>query len=421
MRRPTTRGWVLRAAERLRYGAHDAPAALARGSDVLTRQRDPSLDIARGLIVALMALDHARIFFTEAGFDPLDLVHTTPGYFLTRWITHLCAPGFFFIAGMSAWLMQRAMPAGTSVPGQVFLRGAWLVVLEIAVFGFAWSFTFGWHWLGVIWGLGAGMMLLAAAMHLPRPVLLAIALAFLVLHDALWPLLRESAGIRDVLLYSPGVLTLPLLGPTLVIYPVLPWAALMLLGHAAGPWLMPDGRPASRRLAAAGSTMLVLFVACRVTGWGEPAGGGPDSGDGVRNAMLSFLNVEKYPPTLQFVLVTLGIMALVLAAAAARRAEAVPAWTRPLQCFGRVPFFFYLLHLFLIHGMALLTALALRWPLDTLFWEGVGPELTPPPGYGFGLPGVYLAWVLVLAMLYPACRWFAGFKRRHSYRWLRYL
>lgn len=394
-----------------------APNLAAMPGDPKAAGRNAALDIARGLIVALMALDHVRIFFSAAQFDPLDLDQTSIGWFLTRWITHLCAPGFFFIAGLSATLIESRQTK-RALAAFLLVRGLWLILLELAVFGFAWSFNPGWLWLGVIWGLGAAMILLAGLISLPRPLLLAAALAFTLLHNALWPagLLPPTA---ETLLYAGGVADLPLLGPRMVLYAVLPWTALMLLGYAAGPWLLPDGRPAVRRLAWAGAAMVAAFLLLRFVGLGQPAGGGYEPGGGPR-AILSFLDVEKYPASLQFSLATLGLMALFLALIA-RFADRprLAALLGPLQAYGRVPFFFYLLHLFLIHGAALLTARLLGWPADHLFWEGIGPSLRPPDGYGFGLAGVWLAWLPILALLYPACSWFGRLKSRRPERWLR--
>lgn len=380
-------------------------------------RRDWALDSTRGLIVALMALDHVRIFFSAAQFDPTDLDSTSLGWFLTRWVTHLCAPGFFFIAGLSAALMQRRQ-GRRELASFLLVRGLWLILLELAVFGIAWSFNPGWLWFGVIWGLGASMVLLAGLIFVPRSLLLIVAAGFTLLHNWLWPSGLLPATI-EALLYSGGVADLPLLGQRLIIYPVLPWAALMAIGYAAAGWLIP-ARPAAGRLAAAGAIMVAAFIVSRVAGLGAPADSGFEPGGGIR-ALLSFLNVEKYPPSLQFSLATLGVLALLLALAV--RFERLPRAAmllHPLQAYGRVPFFFYLIHLFLIHGLALAAAVLLGWPTAYLFWEGIGPNLKPPEGYGFGLGGIYPTWLLVLALLYPLCAGFARLKQKHPEAWLRF-
>lgn len=376
--------------------------------------RDPALDISRGLIVALMALDHVRIFFSGAQFDPGDVDATTPGWFFTRFVTHLCAPGFYFLAGMSAALMERRGMAKADVSRFLVTRGAILILLEILVFGFAWSFNPGWFWFGVIAGLGAAMILLAGALWAPRAALLVGALAFTLLHDALWSRGLAPQPLNSYLYYG-GRVELPLVGPRIVLYSLLPWAALMLLGYASASWLMPGGRPARRRFLIAGLGGVAAFVALRLFHIGErrssfePAGGWPHD-------LLSFLDIEKYPVSLQFALATLGLLALFMAAVSGRR----PGLLGPLNLFGRVPFFFYFLHIFLIHSLAVLTALLLGWPLDYLRWTSIGPNLAPPDGYGFGLAGIYAAWLLVLALLYPVCLRYAQLRAERPGSWLRY-
>jgi uncharacterized membrane protein len=373
--------------------------------------RDASLDIARGLIMAFMALDHVRMYFSSAQFDPVDLDHTNLGFFLTRWITHLCAPGFFFIAGVGASL-AGARQSKKELATFLFSRGIWLIFLELAVFSIAWSFNPGnWLWIGVIAGLGASMIVLAGLIFLPRMLILVMALAFTLLHNALWDPAWFNQSV-DMLLYTVTVAPLPLLGDRLVLFPLLPWGALMALGYATAPWLMPDGKPATGRLAISGAMMLVIFVLIRLAGIGQPENGGFIVGD-TAHSFMSFLNVEKYPPSLQFSLVTLGAMALVLAWLAKNEGRPGMGLFAPIQAYGRVPFFFYFVHLFLIHGMALAIATGLGWPTDYLFWEGNMPNLIPPDGYGFGLAGIYLSWLAVLAILYPLCVWFGGVKRGH--------
>jgi uncharacterized membrane protein len=381
--------------------------------------RDPILDISRGLIVAVMALDHVRIFFSAAKFEPTDLDSSNAAWFFTRFVTHLCAPGFFFIAGMGAGLMRQRGMEKRDLAAFLATRGAILILLEIFLFGLAWSFDPGWFWFGVIAGLGAAMILLAAALFLPRAVLLVAALAFIFLHNAFWPGGALPHAV-NVFVYAGGMAPLPLLGPRIILYPLLPWAALMILGYAAADWLMPGARPQPRRLASAGLAAIALFVLLRVLHFGESAEGGwSASGDGVRQ-ILSFLNVQKYPPSLQFSLVTLGLLALLAAGTTALVRGAVPHWLSPLQVYGRTPFFFYLVHIFLIHALALATAAILGWPTNYLFWSPPGPSLVPPDGYGYGLAGIYAMWLFVLALLYWPCRWFGRAKAARPGSWLRY-
>lgn len=383
--------------------------------------RDQTIDAGRGLIVALMALDHVRIFFSSAQFDPTDLDSTNLGWFLTRWVTHLCAPGFFFTAGLAVALMART---STKAETSRFLiaRGIWLIALEILVFGVAWSFNPGWFWLGVIWGLGGAMLLLAALIHLPRWAVFAGAATFTLLHADLAPFIigSDRPGTIPALLYTGGIAHMGPLGPRIVLYSLLPWAALMVLGYCSAAWLLDKGRFRSKAAMGAGIGAIAIFLVIRLAGIGDlrnefDAGGVP------ARAAMSFLNVEKYPPTLQFSLLTIGLVLLSMVAIASIRKRPWAGLLKPLLTFGRVPFFFYLVHIFLIHGLALLVATAAGWPTDYSFWQGRGPNLIPPTGYGVGLIGVYVAWLITLAILFPICRWFARIKRRHDVWWIRYL
>lgn len=383
-------------------------------ADSGVRDRDRSLDILRGVLIVLMAIDHVRIFFSAAQFDPLAVDQTTAGWYFTRWITHVCAPGFFAVAGIGVALMARHMERAEIVRF-LLIRGLWLIALEILVLGLAWSFTPGWTWLGVIWGLGAAMILLAGFVYLPRELVLVVAAAFTFLHD----LLPAGEGGLWMLFVSGGFGELPILGREIVLYPVLPWAALMALGYAAGPWLMPEGVPSARRCIMAGAALLAVFLLARLVGFGQPAEGGFAVGAESVQTVLSFLNVAKYPPSLQFSLVTLGLTLLLFGLFATGRSA---GWFGSfLETFGRVPFFFYVLHLFLIHGLALATAKLLDWPTDYLFWTPPFPNLAPPDGYGFGLPGIYLMWAVVVLLLYPLCLWFAARKKASAAWWMRLL
>lgn len=381
--------------------------------------RDPTLDVARGLIIVLMALDHVRIYFSSAQFEPTDLDRTTLAYFLMRWVTHLCAPGFFFLAGLSAGLFgQRSGRA--EVARLLLIRGTWLVVLEILVFGFAWSFNPGWWWFGVIAGLGASMIAMSGLVYVPRLWLFGAALAFTVFHNAIWASGLVPDGTVATLLYSGGMAQIPFVGQRIVLYPLLPWLALMALGYGATPWLANREPSANRHLLIVSAGALAAFLLVRAAGFGQPMNGGFDTGRAAEWNAMSFLNVEKYPPSLQFSLVTLGLCLLFLAVV--RNFDlSRPTAVRPLLVFGQVPFFFYLLHLFVIHTAALAVARLLNWPSDYLFWGGVGPNLVPPEGYGFEPAGIYLTWLAVLAALFPLCTLYARYKRDRDSWWLKLL
>ena len=374
-----------------------------------------------------MALDHVRLFLTAAQFDPLAVGDTTPAYFATRWITHLCAPGFFFLAGLSADLAGlsadlagRRMGSRAEVTRFLASRGVLLMLLEIVVFGLAWSFNPGWWWFGVIWGLGASLLVLAVLIHLPRPVLLAAGGFLALFHQVLADALPAHSGNLSALLFTGGMTAAPIIGSRLVLYPLLPWLALMILGYGLAPWLAPKGQPRADRFALAGAAGLTGFVACRLLGLGDPAPSFPAPDDWTTGLMV-FLNVEKYPPSPAFAMVTLGTLALIVSVAALTEGRKGQRFLAALALFGRVPMFFYSLHLFLIHGLAVAFAVALGWPSGYLVWRSEGPNISPPDGYGLGLPGIYAAWALVMLILTPACAAFGRFKHTRTDAWLRYL
>jgi uncharacterized membrane protein len=368
----------------------------------IARSRLASVDVLRGLVMILMALDHVRDYFSGADFSPEDLAHTTPAYFFTRWITHFCAPSFFFLAGVSVFL-SRGRRTRRSLAAFLITRGLWLMVAELTIVRLAWSFELGAPLrFMVIWTLGASMLVLVAALYLPR---WAIAIGSLVLiagHNLL-------DGIPVARLIGPEMVSLH--ASTFdwiwsflhvqnfpVLYPLIPWAGVMAAGYAFAPLL--EGEPAARRrrLTRLGLAIIAGFVVLRaVNGYGNPAPWGSP------HAVLSFLNLTKYPPSLLFLMMTLGpaIVALPrLEGIAAARVGGV------IATYGRVPFFFYVLHLYVIHGLSLLA-----------------PLIAPGPAAhgGFDLWVVYVVWGIVVASLYPVCRWFAGVKARRRDAWLSYL
>jgi uncharacterized membrane protein len=377
-----------------------------------------SLDITRGLIVAIMALDHVRIFFSEAQFDPLDFSQTTPAWIVTRLVTHICAPGFFFIAGFGAALSEQNGLSKRALAAFLFTRGVWLIALELTVMGVAWSFGFnGWFWFGVLWGLGAAMIALAALIFVSRLMLLLVAVAAVALQQQWLALILAPEGSIWALFGPGGVWEAPVVGPKLVLYPLIPWLCLMAIGYAVGPTLLKDAKPRGALILVVGVVLLILFITARVLGIG--GGVAPDH----EQQILAFLNVEKYPPSLQFSLLTIGALLTFFGVVATLEAHGRPMrMLHPLRVYGRVPFFFYILHIYLIHGAALLCATVFGWPRGYLFWQGTSwPNLMPPDGYGVGVGGVYLAWVAILAVLYVLCLWFARVKERSKAGWLRYL
>jgi uncharacterized membrane protein len=354
-----------------------------------------SIDVLRGLVMALMALDHVRLFLSTETLNPLDLQHSSPALFLTRWVTHFCAPVFVLLAGTSTYRMS--LRRGTRELARYLLtRGLYLVVLELTVVNFLWTFDVtnpNGVLLQVIWAIGWSMVVLSVLVWLPLPVVAGFGLVMITGHNALDGIAPQRFGAAAPLwqmLHVPGATPYGV-----VLYPLIPWIGVMAVGYALGAlYDLPAGRR-RRFLVLVGAGCIVLFVLLRlVNAYGDPTPWSVQR-DGVLT-VLSFVNVQKYPPSLLFLLMTLG-PALVLLACLERAQGAV---ARFFVAIGRVPLFFYLLHLALAH---LLASLAYR----TL-------------GHGLPLLLVYAAWAGMVVVLYPACRWYWSVKQRH-HPWLSYL
>ncbi len=380
-------------------------------------QRLDSIDLLRGVVILLMALDHTRDFFGDLRTDPMDPAKTWPALFLTRWISHFCAPVFVFLAGTSAWLQARRK---SPVELTYFLisRGLWLVFLELTwVRCLGWFFNFNYHFsVGqVIWAIGWSMVALGVAVRFqlsPR-IAGALGVAVIFLHNLtdswkaeqfgpfwwVWRVLHDRKNME----IAPGYVFFPQ-------YPLLPWMAILFAGYGFGMVYAMEAEARRRRIAQLGAVAVLLFVAIRAAGaYGDPR---PWTG-GVYN----FLNVAKYPPSLLFILMTLGPALLLLS----RLPDTMAGFGRRIVMFGRVPLFFYLIHLPLIHGAAVLYALA-SWGSADWLTDAPGWGRTPKPDdYGFALPGVYAIWLTVLVATYPLCVWFTRKKRESNAIWLRYL
>jgi uncharacterized membrane protein len=377
-----------------------------------TRARIHSIDVLRGIAIVLMALDHVRDYFTIVRFDPLDLSQTTSALFVTRWVTHFCAPVFMLLAGTSAYLFgtQRSR---TEQSRFLLTRGLWLIALEFTVVVFAWTFNFRYP-LGltllVIWALGVSMIALAALVHLPMRWIALVGIVLIAGHNAFDGIGPESFGAWAPLwnvLHVPAVLPY-----AFVQYPLIPWIGVMALGYVLGTVYEMERRPRRRLLVALGSGAIALFIALRAGNvYGDPLPWSPQA-SGLLSA-FSFLNTQKYPPSLLYLLMTLGPALLLLAALESARG----AWATIVETFGRVPLLFYVAHIALAHLAAGLIGLATGHGLQIL----TNVFVFYPPGWGFGLPVVYVAWLLVVAALYPACRRFADVKRRRRDWWLSYV
>jgi uncharacterized membrane protein len=374
--------------------------------------RVASIDILRGLVMVLMALDHVRDFFTDARFDPLDLSQTSAPLFLTRWITHFCAPTFVLLAGVSAYLTGRRCTRA-ELSRFLVTRGLWLVVLEVTLMSLVWTFNVRYDhglFLQVIWAIGVSMIVLGALVHLPLPEIAAYSLLIIFGHNLLDGIDPQTFGA-----WAPLWSLLHVSGPmpyAFVAYPLIPWIAVMSLGYCLGSLFELERERRKQWFACLGVAALTLFVLLRTTNlYGDPVDWSLQSTT-VRT-LLSVIDVHKYPPSLQYLLLTLGTALLLLAALESARGK----FSEVLRTFGRVPLFFYVLHIALAHLAAGIIALAMGYGMALLSDD----IMSVPQQWGFGLPVVYLAWLLAVATLYPACRWFAAVKRRRDDWWLSYL
>jgi uncharacterized membrane protein len=391
------------------------PAASVGRSATAARPRLNSIDLLRGAIMILMALDHTRDFFAVGGMNPRDVAD--PALFLTRWITHYCAPLFMFLAGISAYLYGSHGRSTGEVSRFLLTRGLWLILIELTVVRVGWTFSLELSFFGlqVIFALGAAMVVLAGLIHLPRWAIAVIALTMIAGHNLLDGVRADqlgSAGWVWNLVHQRGVLHF---GSTTlyVLYPLVPWIGVMAAGYALGPVFRLDRTTRLRWLVGLGALTTAGFVALRATNlYGDPAPWTMHSGP--LATLLSFINCEKYPPSLLYLAMTLGPGLLLLAALESARGR-IADW---VTTFGRVPFFYYIAHLFLIHALAV----AFSWlMLGNVAWLFGGLPTGKPASYGLGLPGVYAVWLLVVVLLYPLCRWFAALKQRRTEWWWSYL
>jgi uncharacterized membrane protein len=383
-------------------GALAVPSSASLAVDA--KGRIASIDVLRGLVMALMALDHARDFFGTAGFNPR--VVTEPALFLTRWVTHFCAPTFIFLAGLSAFLYGSGKSRG-ELSRFLVTRGLFLILIDLTLIKFGWRFDLDLYRLtaGVIFAIGASMVALAVLLWLPRWAMGATALAMIAGHNLFDGIRADQFGQGAAvwhILHQPGFVHLGDRVSVFVLYPLVPWIGVMAAGYALGPvmQLAPEAR--QRWLFVLGAAVTLGFVVLRAVNlYGDPA---PWTVQATWLAtVLSFLNCEKYPPSLLYLMMTLGPALMLLAAFEHARGRLA----RVLATFGQVPFFYYVVHLYLIHALAVATAFAMTGVLETA------------PKIGLSLPGVYLVWLLVLVLLYPVCRWFAVLKQRGG--WWSYL
>jgi len=421
--------------------------------------RIDSIDLLRGIVMVIMMLDHTRDFVHRdvlQGFDPTDLSRTNVALFFTRWITHFCAPVFVFLAGTSAYLQFARGKSKRELSRFLVTRGLWLIVLEFTVIRLAVSFNLNYEFLGglqVIWVLGVSMIVLAALIYLPLRIVGGFGIGMIAFHNLLdgvkvqswqgpqspvpsvgaklWILLHQSFEAFPVLWFFPS----PVL---FVIYPLIPWVGVMAAGYAFGAVYKWDAQRRRRLLLITGSAATALFVILRLTNiYGDPSRWSKQNTAAF--TLLSFLNTTKYPPSLLFLLMTLGPALLMLAwfesgsapagfepanVSPASRARGAPSLLGRLRnalvTFGRVPLFFYILQWFTAHFISVIVHLLAGKPVKWMF-DSQTFITGPPPGVGFSLAVVYVCWIGGVLLLYPLCKWFAGVKARRRDWWLSYL
>jgi uncharacterized membrane protein len=386
------------------------------------RTRLESIDVVRGIVMVIMALDHVHDFFGNPAVSPTDLATTTVALFFTRWVTHICAPVFFLLTGTSAFLTLRRMSKG-ELARFLVTRGLWLIVLEATVWRFALQFNLDYHvtLLVVLWALGWAMITLAALIWLPGWAIAAFGVVLIAGHNALDGVAASSFGAWAPLwsvLHARGIVFDDGHHVVRVAYPLIPWIGVTALGYLLGQTYRWQAAPRQRLLLWLGLGCIAGFVILRYLNvYGDPA---PWS---VQKTplwtLMSFIDTVKYPPSLLFLLMTLGPALLLLRIFD----KGVPALLRPVNVIGKVPLFFYVVHFYLIHIVAVVAS-ELRYGRVAEMFQS--PDLahfpfSAPAGWDFGLPVVYLVWAGVVVALYPLCRWYAGMKQRHAAWWLSYI
>ena len=397
-----------------------------------TRNRIQSIDVLRGLVMVIMALDHVRDFFHKVTLDkagaaatgPTDLETTYPMLFFTRWITHFCAPIFVFLAGTSIYLMCLKK---TKKELSLFLikRGLWLVIVEVVLITFAWTFNpkFNVLILQVIWAIGISMILLGFLIRLPYRVILLIGFIIVCGHNLLdYPSVSDGikgSTVADLLYFSK--FSIHTLFPDhyyLIVYSFLPWTGLMLLGYSFGKLFEQQVDATWRRkvLLKMGFGLLALFVALRFLNvYGDPVPWSVQPRGSVYT-FLSFININKYPPSLLYICVTIGMGMIFLSLIE----KVQNRLTGMFNIYGRVPMFYYILHFYFIHILVVVVFYIQGFGSADIVSRNT-PFLFRPPAFGFNLWGVYAVWLLLVAVLYPLCKRYNRYKSTHKYWWLSYL
>ena len=382
------------------------------------RLRVEAVDIVRGLAMIVMALDHTRDFLGSSGVNPTDVAHTTAALFLTRWITHFCAPTFFLLTGTSAHLARRGRSA-RELSRYLFTRGLWLMLLDVTVFrwlGLQFNFSSHVIILNVLWALGWAMVALALLVHLPRPAIAAFGILLIAGHNLL-DSVSSSQPLWTLLHVQSFILRTPE-HSILVVYPLIPWLGVTALGNSLGAIYSWTRERRRALLFSCGIGMTAAFLVLRaIDAYGDPAPWSTQHS--ALQTAISFLDTTKYPPSLLFLLMTLGPALILLAAFDGSTSRLMC----PVSVYGKVPLFYFLVHVPLIHLLAA-GACYVRYGEAYGLFETPSLSQFPvafPVGWGFHLPVVYLVWIFVVVSLYPLCAWYAAVKMRRASPWLSYI
>ena len=397
------------------------------------RYRVQSIDILRGIIMVIMALDHVRDFFFKAAVtaggasiatNPTNMATTTPALFFTRWITHFCAPLFVFLAGTSIFFMAQKK-SKNEVSLFLIKRGFWLIIVELVIITFSWSFNphYNLFFLQVIWAIGISMILLGLFIRLPFWFILSLGIIIVFGHNLLdYPGINKNLKgnlLTDLAYFTNfSIYNIDQTHAAIIVYAFLPWTGMMLLGYCFGKLYRKTVDPLWRRkmLLRMGASLIFLFIVLRfINSYGDPVHWSQQQRGGFFT-FLSFLNVNKYPPSLDFICMTIGPAMIILSLLEKVQNKA----TGFFQVYGRVPMFYYILHLYLIHTIAVIIFFLQGFSTSDIATPQ-NPFFFKPPGFGFGLLGVYAVWIFVVLALYPLCKKYDRYKSTYQKWWLSYL
>ncbi len=388
-----------------------------------TKNRIESIDILRGIVMVLMALDHVRDYFhiTANTDDPLNLATTTPLLYFTRWITHFCAPVFVFLSGTSIYLQSLRK---TKNELSIFLvkRGLWLIFVEVIIISLAWTFlpTYNFIPFQVIWTIGISMVILGGVLQLPYKIILMMGLLIVFGHNLL-DIPEAKPGFKAGFLWDlvhHGHFTMYPFAQNhfmVIVYPFLAWAGLMMLGYCTGVFFTSTYATEQRRkkLMRIGLGLIAFFIVVRLINmYGDPHPWSVQKN--TLFTILSFLKIHKYPPSLLYLCITIGPALLLLPFLEKMNNR----FTKRIIVFGRVPLFYYILHLYLIHFICAISFFARGHSMqDAIGGLNNHPFMFLVPGEGFGLAIVYLIWIGVVVLLYPLCKWYDRYKTNHKEKW----